>query len=234
MKVLLAIGAAAVLCAQTASAEISASETKRLSEASAAVREFRATPDKGIPEDLWNRAECVAVIPGLKKAAFVVGGEYGKGVISCRRGQTWSPPAFIEMEKGSAGFQIGAEQIDLVLLMMNRRGVDKLLSDKVNLGADASVAAGPVGRAASAQTDGKLSAEILAYSRAQGAFAGIDVSGGSLRPDHGANTDVYGANVKTRDVLFTSKVSTPTAAEAFVRTLREESRATTGRKDKSR
>src|SRR5207247_1878300 len=150
-------------------ADLSSSDAKRLSEAATVVRELRATPDKGIPEDLWSRAECVAVIPGLKKAAFIIGGEYGKGVMSCRMGQSWSAPLFLEMEKGSAGFQIGAEQIDLVLLMMNREGVDKLLQNKITLGADASVAAGPVGRAATAGTDGRLSAAMLAYSRAQGA-----------------------------------------------------------------
>ncbi|HZP49380.1 MAG TPA: lipid-binding SYLF domain-containing protein [Vicinamibacterales bacterium] len=230
MKVVLALGAAVLLCAQTARAELSSSEVKRLDAAAATVRELRATPDNGIPEDLWNRADCVAVIPGLKKAAFIVGGEFGKGVISCRRGEAWSAPIFLELEKGSAGFQIGAENVDLVLLVMNRRGVEKLLSDKVNLGADASVAAGPVGRAASAATDGRLSAEILAYSRAQGAFAGINLSGGALRADRSANANAYGASASARDVLFIGKVPAPPAAEAFVRTLRQEGRPTTGRK----
>ncbi len=230
MKVVLALGAAVLLCAQTARAELSSSEAKRLDAAAATVRELRATPDKGIPEDLWSRADCVAVVPGLKKGAFIVGGEFGKGVVSCRHGQAWGAPVFIELEKGSAGFQIGAESIDLVLLIMNRHGVEKLLSDKVNLGADASVAAGPVGRAASAQTDGRLSAEILAYSRAQGAFAGINLSGGVLRADRSANENAYGASASTRDVLFSGNVHAPAAAEAFMRTLREESRATTGRK----
>src|SRR5947207_14047780 len=112
-----------VMSASTAFADVSSSDAKRLSEASTVVRELRAAPDKGIPEDLWNKAECIAVIPGLKKAAFMLGGEFGKGVISCRSGQNWSAPVFLEMEKGSAGFQIGAGQIDLILLMMNRRGV---------------------------------------------------------------------------------------------------------------
>jgi SH3 domain-containing YSC84-like protein 1 len=121
-----------------------ASEATRLTDAATVVREFAAAPDKGIPENLWACAECVAVIPGLKKAAFVVGGEYGKGVMSCKTSQTWSAPAFIELEKGSAGSRFGAEQIDVVLLMMNRDGVSKLLANKINLGGDASVAAGPV------------------------------------------------------------------------------------------
>src|SRR2546423_15368913 len=150
------------MCAATAFAVLSWWESKGLSTAATVVRELRAMPDKGIPEDTWNRAECVAVIPGVKKAAFVLGGEFGKGVVSCRSGKMWSAPIFLELQKGSAGFQIGAEQIDLVLLMMNRDGVDKLLNNKVNLGADASVAAGPVGRTASAGTDAQLTAGILA------------------------------------------------------------------------
>ena len=231
MKTMAALSIGIVLSASTALADLSSSEAKRLDEAATVVRELRAIPEKGIPEDTWNHAECVAVIPGMKKAAFVIGGEFGRGVISCRSGQTWSAPLFIELQKGSAGFQIGAEQIDLVLLMLNRNGVEKLLDNKVNLGADASVAAGPVGRAGAASTDAKLTAEILAYSRAKGAFAGIDLSGGVLRPDKEANTHAYGGSVASRDVLFSNNVTAPPAAQALLRTLREESRATTGRKE---
>jgi len=208
-----AIVVGVVLGGSAVFADISASEAKRLNEAATVLTELRAIPEKGIPEDTWNRAACVAVIPGVKKAAFMIGGEFGKGVMSCRSGQTWSAPIFLELEKGSAGFQIGAEQIDLVLLMMNRTGVDKLLGDKINLGADASAA------------------EILAYSRAKGAFAGIDVSGGVLRPDKDANAGAYGASTTSRDVLFANSVKAPAAAQAFLRTLREETRATTGRKN---
>src|SRR5438067_11980735 len=189
---LIGVSSVLLLSAVAALAEVSSSESKRLSDAATVVREFRAAPDKGIPEDLWNKAECVAVIPSVKKAAFIIGGEFGKGVMSCRNGQAWSAPVFLELQKGSAGFQIGAEQVDLVLLMMNRSGVDKLLSDKVNLGADASIAAGPVGRTGAAATDARMTAEILAYSRAKGLFAGIDLSGGSLRPDREANAGAYG------------------------------------------
>src|SRR5439155_9402465 len=192
--------------------DMSSSQAKWLTEAAAVVHDLRAIPEKGIPEDTWNRAECVAVIPGLKKTAFVIGGEFGNGVISCRSGQTWSAPVFLELQKGSAGFQIGAEQIDLVLLMMNRQGVDKLLDNKVNLGADASIAAGPVGRAGSASTDARLTAEILAYSRAQGLFAGMDLSGGVLRPEKDANAKAYGSAVTSRDVLFTHSVVATAAA----------------------
>jgi lipid-binding SYLF domain-containing protein len=229
MKRMVLLSISVLLATSAAFADVSSSEAKRLREAAAVVRELRAMPDKGIPEDTWSRAECVAVIPGVKKAAFVIGGEFGKGVISCRSGRTWSAPVFLELEKGSAGFQIGAEQIDLVLLMMNRRGVEKMLDDKVTLGADASVAAGPVGRAGSAGTDAKMTAEILAYSRAKGVFAGIDLSGGSLRPDKDADADAYGQSVTVRDVLFTNKAPAPPAAQALLRTLSQESRATTGR-----
>jgi SH3 domain-containing YSC84-like protein 1 len=230
MKMIPAVFVMAVLGATAVRADLSPAQAKRLDEAAGVLRELRNVPDKSIPEDLWNRAACVTVIPGLKKAAFGIGGEYGKGVISCRSGQSWTPPVFIELGKGSAGFQIGAEQIDLVLLMMNRTGVEKLLGDKVNLGADASVAAGPIGRAATAGTDARVTAEILAYSRAKGLFAGIDISGGVLRPDKDANTNAYGADVTSRDVLFSNKVSPPAAAQAFLRTLRQET-ATSGRKD---
>jgi lipid-binding SYLF domain-containing protein len=228
MKTTIGTCAALLVSVMTLSASISSSDVKRLSESATVVRDFRAIPDKGIPEDLWNRAECVSVIPSLKKAAFVIGGEFGRGVITCRSGATWSAPLFIELEKGSAGFQIGAEQVDLVLMMMNRTGVEKLLSDKINLGGDASIAAGPVGRAASASTDGRLSAEILAYSRAQGVFAGINLSGGVLRPDKKANADAYGPSVAYQDVLFKRDVATPPAAQAFLRTLGTQPTATGG------
>src|SRR6266508_295045 len=191
MKTIVAFAVALLTCTSTVLADISSGETKRLEEAATVVRELRAAPDKGISEDSWSKAECVAVIPGLKKAAFLIGGEFGKGVISCRSGQTWSAPLFLELQKGSAGFQIGAEQVDVVLLMLNRRGVDKLLDNKVNLGADASVAAGPVGRAASGSTDARLTAEILAYSRAKGVFAGVEQSD-DLEPEV-----IEGAEIET-------------------------------------
>jgi SH3 domain-containing YSC84-like protein 1 len=207
-----------------------ADQTSRLRNATSVLDEMRSSPDKGISEELWNRAECVGVIPSVKKAAFIIGGEYGKGVMSCRNGKSWSAPVFIELEKGSWGFQVGAQEIDLVLLVMNRRGIDKLLESKVALGADASVAAGPIGRAASASTDAQMSAEILSYSRAQGLFAGINLSGGVLKPDTDANREVYG-DVPARDVLLGgSKVAVPAIARDFERSLNREFRATTGRK----
>ena len=223
MRILCATLIGLAACAVPANADVKSSEAERLNAAAKVVREMRAAPDRAIPEDLFNHAECVAVIPGLKKAAFIIGGEFGKGVVSCRTGRTWSAPVFLEMEKGSAGLQIGGAEIDLVLLMMNRSALDKLLSDKVNLGADASVAAGPTGKDAAASP-----AQILTYSRSEGAFAGIDISGGSLRADKGANSDAYGSTVTVKDVLNTQKA--PPQAAAFLQALGSQSRATTGRK----
>ena len=206
-----------------------ADQTSRLRNATSVLDEMRSAPDQGISEELWNRAECVGVIPSVKKAAFIVGGEYGRGVMSCRNGKSWSAQIFIELEKGSWGFQVGAQEIDLVLLVMNRRGIEKLLESKVALGADASVAAGPVGRAAAASTDAQMSAEILSYSRTHGLFAGIDISGGVLKPDTDANRELYG-DVPARDVLLSNKVPVPAIARDFERSLSRDFRATTGRK----
>ena len=225
----LALACAVCLVASSAFATLTRDEVKRLHDAATILTELRNTPDKGIPEELWNKAQCVIVIPGLKKAAFVVGGEYGSGVMSCRS-KDWSAPVFMQLAKGSWGFQIGAEEVDLVLLVMNRRGVDKLLDDKVSLGADASVAAGPVGRAANASTDAKLSAEMLSYSRSKGVFAGIDLSGGVLRPDKDADARAYGAGVSAREIVAGTREVTLEPAAAFLRALRQDVRATTGRR----
>jgi len=229
-KVVLGI-MAMLMTSSVAFAALSKDEVKRLSDAGAILSELRSTSDKGIPEDLWSRAECVVVIPSLKKAAFIVGGEYGSGVMSCRNSGQWSAPVFMQLAKGSWGFQIGAEEVDLVLLVMNRRGADKLLEDKVSLGADASVAAGPVGRAANAATDAHMAAEMLAYSRARGLFAGVDVSGGVLRPDKEADARAYGAAVTARQVADgTGAISSPAEAKPFLTALSRDVRATTGQK----
>jgi SH3 domain-containing YSC84-like protein 1 len=172
-----------------------------------------------IPQESWTRAHCVIVLPGLKKAAFIVGGEYGKGVMSCRVADGWTAPLFVELARGSWGFQAGAEQIDLVLLVMNESGVEKLLRSKVTLGADVSVAAGPVGRSGTLATDAAFSAEILAYSRSKGLFAGINVSGGVLRPDQDVNRATYGPDASPRRILATREISAPTDASAFLRAL---------------
>jgi lipid-binding SYLF domain-containing protein len=223
----LIVGCMSLLIATAAFASLSKDEVKRLDESAAILRELRNAPDKAIPEQLWEKAECVLVIPSIKKAAFIVGGEYGSGVMSCRNTAHWSPPVFMQLAKGSWGLQIGAEQIDLVLLVMNKRGVDKLLKNKVSLGGDASVAAGPLGRSAQAATDAQLTAELLSYSRAQGVFAGIDVSGGMLSPDKNADERVYGSGVSARDVITGSaRITAPSEAKTFLKELQHDARVT--------
>jgi lipid-binding SYLF domain-containing protein len=195
-------------------------------EAATVLREIHAVPDKDIPQDLWEKSECVIVVPGLKKAAFIVGGEYGNGLMSCKQNGGWSAPVFMQVGKGSWGLQIGAQSIDLVLLVMNKTGMEKMLKNKVSLGAEASVAAGPVGRDARAATDAQLTAEILSYSRTQGLFAGINLSGGVVRPNVDENVDLYGKDVSPRDVVIGGTTKAPTATEPFMMALRRESAAT--------
>lgn len=221
MRTIVTISCAASLVAASAFAKISSDQRTRLSESATIINEMRTASDDGIPQDLWNKAECVVVIPSLKKAAFVFGGEYGAGVMSCRNGSDWSAPVFMQLAKGSVGFQIGAQQTDLVLLIMNRRGLDRLLSDKVTLGADASIAAGPVGRSASAATDAQLSAEMLSYSRSQGLFAGINLSGGVLKADKDGNARAYGSVVEPRDVVTGSQPAVLAEATPFIESLRQ-------------
>jgi lipid-binding SYLF domain-containing protein len=213
-----AAAVAALLCTAGLSAKLSTKAEKRIADAGTVLTEIHNAPDKDVPQDLWNKASCVVVIPGLKKAAFVIGGEFGEGLLSCRHAGAWSAPVFMQLEKGSWGLQIGAQSIDLVLLVMNDSGVNKLLGDKVTLGADASVAAGPVGRSGQASTDVRLNAEILSYSRAQGLFAGIDISGGVLRPDKDDNLDLYGANVTPTEIAA-GTVQMPEVARPFIRAL---------------
>jgi lipid-binding SYLF domain-containing protein len=221
----------ALLVAATAFAQLSKSDTKKLNEATTVLSEIRNAPDNGIPDSIWSKAHCVVVIPDLKKAGFIVGGEHGSGVMSCKNANAWGPPVFMELTKGSAGLQAGVQSVDLVLVVMNERGADKLLRNKVTLGADASVAAGPVGRAASAATDAQLSAEMLSYSRAKGLFAGIDLSGGSLNPDNSKNERAYGANASARDIaLGTTPVKMSPEAQEFRNSLGRDVRATSGKK----
>ncbi len=215
------IGLVIVLAAAVAGyADISTDQQKRIDNAAAVLRDMTE-----IPPDIWQRANCVVVIPSVKKAAFMFGGEYGKGVASCKTPNGWTAPAFYELEKGSWGLQIGGQTIDLVLLIMNQSGIEHLLQSKFTLGAGGSLAAGPVGRTASAQTDATMHAEVLSYSRSQGLFAGIDLSGGILKPDTGANTDVYGAAVAPREILLTHTVKAPAAARPLMTALAQASRA---------
>jgi len=207
--------------AGNAHAAVGSSEAARLAAGAQVVNDIKTD----IPADIWSKARCVVVMPDVKKAAFIFGGEYGKGIMSCRSAERWSPPVFMQLAKGSWGFQAGAEEVDLVLLVMNEQGVQKLLLNKVTLGADASIAAGPLGRQGSVATDAALTAEILAYSRAKGLFAGINLSGGVLRPDEDANTSVYGKGASPRTVLASTAISAPPEASTFLRAL--ESQTTT-------
>ena len=189
---------------------------ERLNDATAVFSEIMGTPDKGIPQDLLEKAQCVVIVPSLKKGAFVVGGEFGRGFVECRKsGVGWGAPAAIRMEGGSVGFQIGGSSTDVVMLVMNERGMDRLLSDKFTLGADASVAAGPVGRTAAAETDTRLTAEILAWSRAKGLFAGIALKGATLRPDEKENASLYGHSMTNREIL-TGNMAPPAAASQLI------------------
>ncbi len=220
------IGIAAALAVATVGlhADLSSKERRRIQDAATVLREIHSVPDKDIPRDLWNKAQCVIVVPSLKKAAFVFGGEYGGGLMSCRRGEGWAAPVFMQIGKGSWGLQIGAQSIDLVLLVMNESGMQKLLGNKVSLGAEASIAAGPVGRDARAATDAQMQAEILSYSRTQGLFAGINLSGGVVKPDTDANGDLYGDNVTPKEVLSGTTIATPPATKPFIDALQGESR----------
>ena len=197
-------------------AELSTAEKKRIQEAAQVLRDIHRVPDKDIPQELWSRASCVIVVPGLKKAAFVFGGEYGKGLMSCRHGNAWSAPVFMHIGKGSWGLQIGAQSIDLVLLVMNESGMQKLLKNKVSLGAEASIAGGPVGRDARAGTDAQMKAEILAYSRTQGLFAGVNLSGGVVKPDEDDNVDLYGPNTSAATVVNGTSVAAPAMTQPFM------------------
>jgi lipid-binding SYLF domain-containing protein len=202
-------------------AAVTQAQKQRIQDAATVLSEISAVPETSVPQDLWNKAACVLVIPSLKKAAFVFGGEYGKGLMSCRRGGDWSAPLFMRLEKGSWGLQIGAQTIDLVLLVMNRSGADRLLANKVSLGAEMSVAAGPVGRDARAATDANATAEILSYSRTQGLFAGINLSGGILRGDTDDNKNLYGVHVNAHEVLLGDTVPVPDVAEPLMTALRK-------------
>ena len=217
MRAAIGITLALVTQLTAAAADVSTAERKRIDEAAEVLKEIHNVPDKDIPQDLWDKAKCVLVVPSLKKAALVFGGEYGKGLMSCRNAGAWSAPIFMQVGKGSWGLQFGAQAIDLVMLVMNDRGMAKLLQDKVTLGAEASVAAGPVGRDARAATDAQMKAEILSYSRTQGVFAGVNVSGGVVKPDSDGNADLYGPGRTPHDILADG--TAPGAVKPFLQAL---------------
>ena len=186
---------------------------ERLRDSAAVFAEVMSTPDKGIPQDLLRKAQCAVIVPGLKKGAFVVGGEYGRGYAICRRpsGLGWGAPAAIRMEGGSVGFQIGGSSSDIIMLVMSQHGMDRLMSDKFTIGAEAAAAAGPVGRNAQAATDVELHAEILTWSRARGAFAGVSLNGATMRPDENMNKELYGQKLSNREILAGNVAPPPEA-----------------------
>ncbi|HWR15440.1 MAG TPA: lipid-binding SYLF domain-containing protein [Terriglobales bacterium] len=191
------------------------SSTDRLDNAGKVLREIMAAPDNGIPEEVLEHARCIAVVPHMIKGGFVFGGQNGRGVATCRTTRGWSAPAFFSITGGSWGLQIGLEGVDLVMIIQNEKGMQQLLASKFQLGADASAAAGPVGRHASAETNWKLETEILTYSRAKGAFAGLTLNGASIRRDDDSMKAIYGRHVTTRAALL-GKVAAPAAAESFL------------------
>lgn len=184
---------------------------KRVTASAEVLSEILHAKDRGIPEDLLGKAQCVGIVPSLKRAGFIVGAKYGKGEVVCRTARGWSAPATIRIEGGSFGFQIGAGETDLVFIVMNQHGVDDLMKDKFTLGGDASVMGGPVGRSGEAQTDALMRAEILSYSRAHGIFAGVSLEGSTLRPDNDDNRELYGHDVTERQIL-TGQVRRPAVA----------------------
>src|SRR5713101_6171204 len=201
-------------------------EVDHLENCGMVLKEILDMPDD-IPQDLLDKAECVIVYPSVLKAAFILGGSYGRGAMTCRTGEhftgPWSAPTMMALEGGSVGFQIGGQATDFVLLVMNDRGAHSILQSKVKLGADASAAAGPVGRNASAETDVTMRAEILTYSRARGLFAGISLAGSSVRPDNDANARIYGKKVEAQSIIFKGAVAVPPAAQKLISLLNQKS-----------
>lgn len=213
MRSLITPVTAAILLSHQLPAAHDSKVSERLEEAATVLSEVMNTPDKGIPDDLMQKAHCAVIVPGLKKGAFIIGGQYGKGFITCRSRGGWSAPAAIRIEGGSVGFQIGGSETDVVMLVMNTRGAERLMQSKFTLGAEGEVAAGPVGRNATAQTDAKMTAEILGWSRTRGAFAGVSLKGATLRSDHDDNEALYGQRLGTKEVVEGTVKAPPAAAK---------------------
>ena len=208
------------MCLMLAIPALAQKEQDRIKESGLVLKDIVEMPDKGIPHDLVDKSACVIVFPSVKKAAFVVGASYGRGVISCRTGAgyngPWSAPAMFALEGASFGLQIGGQATDFVLLVMNDKGARSVMSSKVKLGGDASAAAGPVGRDASAATDIVMKAEILSWSRAQGLFAGVSLEGSTLRSDDGANKNLYGQELSAKEIVVEGKVKAPPSASGLI------------------
>lgn len=200
-------------------------EADRLKKSVEVLDEIMAAPDEGIPGDLLSRAECVAVVPSMKKGAIGIGGTFGRGAVSCRSGQDktgpWGPPAMITIGGGSFGFQLGGQSTDVVMLIMNRKGIDHLLSNQFTIGGDATAAAGPKGRSAAAATDATMTAEILTYARSRGLFAGVSLNGSVVKPDEEANRRLYGKAVTAKEVLEEGVLKAPAPAEPFLAALQK-------------
>ncbi|MGD0211626.1 MAG: lipid-binding SYLF domain-containing protein [Terriglobales bacterium] len=198
----------------------------RIKNSETVMKQILGMPD-GIPRDLLNKSYCLVIFPSVKKAAFIVGASYGRGLITCRKGRdfsgSWSAPAMFALEAGSVGFQIGGEATDFVLLIMNDAGANSVMSSKVKLGADAAIAAGPVGRDAAAATDVVLTAQILSYSRSKGIFGGVSLEGSTLRSDDGANKVLYGRDLSAKDIVRLGKVPAPASAQGLLNVLRRAS-----------
>jgi SH3 domain-containing YSC84-like protein 1 len=212
-------------------------ERDRIRESENVLKDILEAPDKGVPLDVMDGTKCVIVIPSLKKGAFIFGGSYGRGVMMCRTGENfkgpWSPPIMMATESGSVGFQIGGEGIDVVILVLNDDGARTLMKSKVKLGADASVAAGPVGRTAEASTTGAFKAQMLSYSRSRGVFAGVSLSGASLRVDNDANESLYGEKVSSEQI-FKGEVQMPDVAKPMAATLKRATHESREQKDESK
>jgi lipid-binding SYLF domain-containing protein len=223
MKQLFTVTLALVVCLglpSRASAGSDREERERARKAALAFREIMAAPDQSIPQQLLDKAECIAVFPSVKKGGFIVGGQFGKGLISCRRAAgSWGSPAFFTIGGGSFGLQIGGQAVDLVLLIMNEQGVEGLLKDKFEIGAGAAASAGPVGRNTHASTDLLMKAQILSYSRSRGLFAGLELKGAVIAQDKEANEDVYGKAISARDILVEARVRTPSGIQIYPQTL---------------
>ena len=218
LKRILAVTILIGIASLTAVASDRDDDVNRTQKAAQVFREIMNTPDQGIPSNLLESAKCIAIIPGDKKFAFVFGGSYGRGIATCRTGRGWSAPMFVAIDSGSVGYQIGGSSTDIVMLFMNDHALQSLMSDKFKLGADASVAAGPVGRNAAAGTDLKLNAEILSYSRSKGVFAGVSLDGAVMQADKSGDRSMYGDDVNRHEILE-GKVAVPASARELVEEL---------------
>jgi lipid-binding SYLF domain-containing protein len=218
LKRILIVTTLVVLATLTAVASDREDDVKRTQKAAQVFQEIMSTPDQGIPSDLLESAKCIGIIPGDKKFAFVFGGSYGRGLATCRTEHGWSAPMFVAIDSGSVGYQIGGSSTDIVMLFMNDHALQSLMSDKFKMGANASVAAGPVGRSAAAGTDLKLTAEILSYSRSKGIFAGVSLDGAVMQADKSGDEAMYGSDVNRHEILD-GKVAVPESARALLHEL---------------